>query len=128
MSRLVLLVKSGQSELVKSHVAGYTRSDGTFVGEHDDNRKAAVEAVPHPKGHKPGAQVFFPHPQKPGKNALGKYKGTRNGKSVIEHATGEHEIEHDQVKPARGVPKAADAAKTKEAGQALRDFIAANKQ
>ncbi|QNJ57422.1 hypothetical protein Dolphis_116 [Pseudomonas phage Dolphis] len=122
-----MLVKSGQSDLVKAHVAGYTRSDGTFVSEHDDNRKAAVQAVPNPKGHKPGANVYFPHPQKAGKKALGKFKGVRNGKSVIEHSTGEHEVDHEHVKGASGVPKAADANKTKAAGDALRAHMASNK-
>lgn len=28
--------------LLKAHVSGYTRSDGTFVQEHDDKRKAAA--------------------------------------------------------------------------------------
>lgn len=30
------------ADLVKAHVKGYTRKDGTFVKEHDDNRQAAV--------------------------------------------------------------------------------------
>lgn len=124
MTKKIMFVQSGQSALLKAHVAAYTRKDGTLVSEHEDGRQASLQAEPHPKGHKPGASVFFPHPQKPGKNAMGKYKGTRNGKSVIEHSTGEHEIEHDQVKPARGVPKQADAKKTAEAGQALRDYQA----
>jgi hypothetical protein len=36
--RKILMV---DGELAKSHVAGYTKKDGTFVKEHDDNRAAA---------------------------------------------------------------------------------------
>lgn len=125
MRRPVLAVASKENaDLLKAMVAGYTRSDGTAVAAHNDSRQSAIKAVPHPKGHKVGAQVFFPHPEKPGKNALGKYKGERGGKSVIEHSTGEHDVEHDHVKSARGVPKQADSKKTAEAGQALRDYQA----
>lgn len=123
MPRFLIAVKKSQEPLFKSQIAGYTKGDGTFVQAHTDNR-SPVNAVAHPKGHKVGANVMFPHPQKPGKNALGKYKGERNGKSVIEHSTGEHEVDHDQVKGARGVPKQADPKKTAEAGQALRDLQA----
>lgn len=127
MTRHVILVKSpAAAPLIKSMIAGYTKSDGTVVAAHSDNRQAAVKAVDHPKGHKVGAQVFFPHPEKPGKNALGRYKGERGGKSVIDHSSGEHDVEHDDVKGARGVPKQADAKKTAEAGQALRDLQASN--
>lgn len=42
-SPLVVSVGSG-SDLIKSHVRGYTRKDGTFVKEHDDNRQAAAPA------------------------------------------------------------------------------------
>lgn len=124
MTRHVILVSSTAAPLIKSMISGYTRADGSVVAAHTDSRQAAVNAVAHPKGHKPGANVFFPHPEKPGKNALGKYKGERGGKSVIEHSTGEHEVAHDDVKAARGVPKQADPKKTAEAGQALRDLQA----
>lgn len=40
--------------LLKAHVAGYTRQDGTYVAEHDDKRVAAqpakAPAHPHPMG------------------------------------------------------------------------------
>jgi hypothetical protein len=36
-----LLASGSGEDLVKSHVKGYTRKDGTFVQEHDDKRKAA---------------------------------------------------------------------------------------
>lgn len=108
MTRYAILVLGAGSTLAKSQVAGFTRSDGAFVKEHDNGRGAGISAVAHPKGHKVGANVYFPHPQKPGKKALGKYAGQRNGKSVIQHSTGEHEVEHDQVKGASGVPKQAD--------------------
>lgn len=36
--------------LLKAHVEGYTRSDGTFVKEHDDNRTAAAPAA-SPESH-----------------------------------------------------------------------------
>lgn len=107
MSRILIVLSKGE-HLHKSQVAAYTKSDGTFVPAHTDNRPAA-SAVDHPKGHKVGAHVFFPHPQKAGKNALGRYKGQRDGKSVIEHSTGEHEVDNDHVKTPRGVPKKANA-------------------
>lgn len=124
MSRQVLLVQKGQGTLLKSVVGSYTRGDGTFVKEHTDSRSAAaINPVDHPAGHKVGARVFFPHPKKPGKNGLGTYKGQRNGKSVIDHDTGEHEVEHDQVKKPRGLPKSANTPEAmqsvREAGEAL---------
>lgn len=37
---------AARGELMKAHVAGYTRKDGTFVAEHDDKRAAAQPDVP----------------------------------------------------------------------------------
>lgn len=39
--------------LIKAHVKGYTRKDGTFVKEHDDGRQAVApqQAHPRPIGH-----------------------------------------------------------------------------
>lgn len=96
---------------IKSHVDTYTKTDGAVVRAHDDKRKP-IEQVPHPKGYKPGQHVFFPHPdpKKKGKNGLGVYMGQRGGKSVVNHVHGdtEHEVEHEHVKGARGIPKPAD--------------------
>lgn len=106
----------------KSHIDTFTRKDGSVVQAHDDKRQAA-EPKPHPNGkHKVGDQVFFPHPDKPGKNALGKYAGHRGGKSVIKHGDKEVDVEHDQVKPARGVPKQADPAATSAAAHEFRQW------
>jgi len=46
MQKCVLLFgKAGAvADLTKAHVKGYTRKDGAFVAEHDDNRKAAAPA------------------------------------------------------------------------------------
>jgi hypothetical protein len=95
---------------LKSHVEPYTKKDGTTVAAHE----RLVNMRAHPKGYKPGQHVFFPHPQKKGKNGLGIYMGEREGKSVVHHVHGEdgnqHDVEHDQVKGARGIPKPADPA------------------
>lgn len=108
----------GRPGLLKSHIDTYSRKDGAVVNAHDDKRLAAV---PHPNGkHKPGDHVFFPHPKKPGNNALGTYKGHRGGKSVVEHEGAEHDIDHDQIKHARGIPKPADPKASKEAGDHVR--------
>jgi hypothetical protein len=105
MSKIVLFLKA--------HVEGYTRKDGTTVKPHDDRRPGAK--------HKAGAHVFFPHPKKPGKKALGKFVGERNGKSVVRHDEhGEMEFDHHEVTPARGVPKPADAEATRKAGEYVR--------
>lgn len=75
-----------------------------------------VQPKAHPSGkHSVGSQVFFPHPDKPGKNALGKYAGHRGGKSVIKHGDKEVDVDHDQVKPARGIPKQASVEDTSAA-------------
>lgn len=55
--------------------------------------------------HKPGDRVFFPHPDKPGKNALGTVKGMKDGKCTIDREGEEHVHHHDDVKAARGIPK-----------------------
>lgn len=108
--------------LFKSHIDTYTRTDGTVVQAHDDKRQA-VEAKAHPSGkHQVGDQVFFPHPDKPGKNALGKYAGHRGGKSVIKHGDKEVDVDHDQVKPARGIPKTARAIDTSAAAHEFRSW------
>lgn len=87
-----------------------------------------VKAENHPKGHKPGGSVMFPHPEKPGKKALGKYVGQRNGKSVIHHdKLGEQEVANADVSHAAGVPKPADLEATKEAGASLRAGMAKEK-
>jgi hypothetical protein len=107
--------------LLKSHVGPYTKKDGTTVTGHE----RLVNLQAHPKGYKPGQHVFFPHPEKKGKNGLGIYMGHRDGKSVVHHVHGEdgnqHDVPHDDVKGARGIPKpadpAADAAKNLERAQ-----------
>lgn len=105
----------------KSHIESYTKKDGAVVNAHDDKR---IAAVPHPSGkHKPGDPVFFPHPKKPGKNALGKYMGHRNGKSVVKHEQDgdkEYEVEHDKIAHARGVPKPPDPEASRRAGDYVR--------
>jgi len=49
-----LLVGLGLPLLVKSHVKGYTRSDGTAVAEHDDKRQ---KAAPAPGGEHPNVNT-----------------------------------------------------------------------
>lgn len=41
----------GGSDLLKSHVAGYTRKDGAYVKEHDDKRQKKVEPTVLPDDH-----------------------------------------------------------------------------
>lgn len=107
----------------KSHVDTFTRKDGSVVAAHDDKRP---EAKPHPSGkHQVGSQVFFPHPDKPGKNALGTYAGHRGGKSVVkwDQGGGKHvDVDHDDIKAARGVPKKADANATSAANHEFKDW------
>lgn len=64
-SVLGVSVGSGAS-LLKSHVKGYTRKDGTFVKEHDDSRQAAAPQASSPA--KSGAQGGdYDHPNVVGK-------------------------------------------------------------
>lgn len=52
MSKKIVFVLPGQPDkldLLKSHVAAYTRKDGTFVAEHDDSRQKAAEYPAHVK-------------------------------------------------------------------------------
>jgi hypothetical protein len=92
-------------DLLKAQVQAFVRKDGVQVGAHDNGR-TAVNPIPHPKGHQVGHPVMFPHPLKPGKKALGKYSGERDGQSVISHDTlGQQQVPHDQVFHARGVAK-----------------------
>lgn len=102
----VLFFSAHERPLVKSHVDQYTRADGTVVQAHDDNR---VTAAPHPSGkHKPGDNVFFPHPEKAGKKALGAYVGQHNGQSIVQHPKyGARAVPHEHVTGARGVIKGA---------------------
>lgn len=57
--------------------------------------------------HATGDHVFFPHPEKPGKNALGRLKGMKDGKATIDRDGTEHVVHHADVKAARGIPKSA---------------------
>lgn len=117
MKRVVLLPVAA-AELLKAHVDQYTRADGTVVQAHDDKRQAAQPAPPplgahaapapaakQPKDFAAGANVYFPHPQKPGKQALGKFVGKSGDKSIVEHPQfGKLAFDHGHVKAARGVP------------------------
>lgn len=116
--------KGGQYEDEAHYAAQELHKRGEGVREAKAKYDAEqVQPKPHPNGkHKVGDQVFFPHPDKPGKNALGKYAGHRGGKSVIKHGDKEVDVEHDQVKPARGVPKQADPAATSAAAHEFRQW------
>lgn len=107
-------------ELRKSHIAGYTRKDGTFVQEHDDKRQAAapesptsrasklgqVHDVVSPNGRLPGQHVMVPHPDNPSKKVLGHYIGQSDGKAIVHHKEhGNLLVHNDHVGPARGIPK-----------------------
>lgn len=79
----------------------------------------AVEAVPHPKGHKVGGSVTIPGAN--GKRTVGKYLGQRGGKSVVDHPKlGQVEVGHDDVKGVPGASKGADPAASKAAGDDVR--------
>lgn len=68
-----------------------------------------IQPYAHPDGILPAADIFFPHPDKTGKNALGKYLGQRDGKSVISWNGSHRELDHHHVKRARGIPRPANA-------------------
>ena len=51
-SGAVLAKCASGEDLIKAHVKGYTRSDGTFVAEHDDSRPAASST---PSKKQPGS-------------------------------------------------------------------------
>lgn len=53
MARKVLLVLAGQSDLIKSQIASYTRKDGTFVSQHQDSRSASPAQKPKPSKKSP---------------------------------------------------------------------------
>lgn len=48
MSKRLILPRTGSALLMKSHVSGYTKKDGTFVQEHDDKRQKKADAYSHP--------------------------------------------------------------------------------
>lgn len=101
MAQLVLFLKS--------QVAGYTRSDGSIVKPHSRIQRKA------------GDRVYFPHPKKPGKKALGKYVGQDGEKDRVLHDEhGEMSFHHSEVTGAAGVPKQASAAGSRDAGDAVR--------
>jgi|GEM_PF-2583210 len=70
-SRLLAFVKKAMP-LTKARIRSYTRSDGTTVREHDDQRKSATPAQPHSRAtaqqkvwawHKPPNDVQEPRPR-----------------------------------------------------------------
>lgn len=120
------------NDLIKAHVKGYTRSDGTFVAEHDDNRQAAQAKPTASKGVKTkevGDEVYFPHPDKPGKKAMGEVVGhTEDGKAVIRHAHSDLTFTHNHsdLKLLRSAKtkKRNGIEGTREAGEMLRQHLA----
>lgn len=116
--------KGGQYEDEAHYAAQELHKRGEGVREAKAKYDAEqVQPKAHPNGkHQVGDSVFFPHPDKPGKNALGKYAGHRGGKSVIKHGDKEIDVDHDQVKPARGIPKKADPIATSAAAHEFRKW------
>lgn len=52
----------GGADLIKSHIQGYTRKDGTFVKEHDDKRQAKAGGDDHPLVvGRPSKMVSYQH-------------------------------------------------------------------
>jgi hypothetical protein len=96
------LLGAGRDLLMKSQVGGYTKKDGTVVAAYNNK----VMANAHPQGFAPGANVYHPHPQKPGKLGLGQYAGTtEDGKqSVVKHGDQHYALDHEDVRAASGVP------------------------
>ena len=56
-SGAVLAKCASGEDLIKAHVKGYTRSDGTFVAEHDDSRPAASSSGPTKPGKSGGVPL-----------------------------------------------------------------------
>lgn len=87
--------------LVKSHVKGYTRKDGTFVKEHDDKRQgSAANGNHHPEAVKKTIANLDPDDweHKDGKSTYGKYIkwGGANHDSAGESLLGNgFELDHD---------------------------------
>ena len=122
-----LVVSAGL--LAKSQVAAFTRKDGVMVQAHDNGRQAAAPKPAsggHPKGFGAGQTVFVKHPQT-GKKTIATYQGAKDGKSVVQHdKLGTLHVDHEHVTPARGVPKKADPAASRAAGDHVREVMASN--
>lgn len=80
----------------------------------------------HPKGFSTGQSVFVKHPAT-GKKTIATYQGAKDGKSVVQHdKLGTLHVDHEHVTPALGVPKRADPAASRAAGDDVRAAMAAN--
>lgn len=120
--------KAGQyeDEVHYAHMELKKRSEPVKQAKAKYDAESSLQPKDHPSGkHQVGSQVFFPHPDKPGKNALGTYAGHRGGKSVVkwDQGGGKHvDVDHDQIKAARGVPKKADAGATSASNHEFKDW------
>lgn len=88
-------------DLLKAHVSGYTRSDGAFVQEHDDKRKAAAQKPTTPDavkqhavaaGAKHGSGVAVFSDPKNAHSFAAKAVGSKGGSFVMAHPDHSHHV------------------------------------